>query len=73
MNSPLQRKSSLPRGSWTPFIEAVRAMEPYDLLVWNLSEEKLRTAQSRVHDCNTTDTKWVSNWWAGKLFIVRVQ
>lgn len=60
------------RGYWKPFTEALEAMKPHDLLIWDVADADRSTALVRVQERNSTDTRYASNWWGGKLFIVRM-
>lgn len=62
-----------PRGYWIPFKEALAAMEPHDLLIWEVACPDLLTVQSFVQLQRSPATKFVSNYCDGKLFIVRMR
>lgn len=61
------------RGYWDEFRAAVEAMEPRDLLVWEMSKRDARSTGNRRVDLHTDSFVTVANWFDGRLFIVRVK
>lgn len=57
---------------WRPYLDAVIAMQLHDLLILEIPEEKKNSWQTRLTDIQHSEFKTVTNWYGGKVFIVRV-
>lgn len=48
-------------------------MKLHDLLVWNIEFKAANTVRAQLSLLNTDETVYLSRWYEGKIFIIRVK
>lgn len=62
-----------PAGYWSALVDAVTAMLPNDLLIWDVPQKDFRPAYKKIYRLRNEEFRLSIEWCDGKLFVVRMR